>query len=161
VHNPVQPPDAAGALNGAGRAPFEAPAFAQYPVAARPFADVELTSAAPSFAPSQNSDGWMSRLARLESLLGCLVLGAPEPPTVAAEAAPVVTSAGANENGRQFTSLDELDEERNRVEMQAILAALEKTEWNRKKAARLLKTDYKALLYRMKKLGVGERNDQV
>jgi two-component system response regulator AtoC len=103
----------------------------------------------------------MSRLARLESLLGCLVLGAPEPPTVAAEAAPVVTSAGANENGRQFTSLDELDEERNRVEMQAILAALEKTEWNRKKAARLLKTDYKALLYRMKKLGVGERNDQV
>jgi two-component system response regulator AtoC len=161
VHNPVQPPDGAGAPNGAGGTPFEAAAFAQNRVAARPFADVELTTAAPSFAPSQNSDGWMSRLARLESLLGCLVLGAPETPTVAAEAAPVVTSAGANENGRQFTSLDELDEERNRVEMQAILAALEKTEWNRKKAARLLKTDYKALLYRMKKLGVGERNDQV
>jgi two-component system response regulator AtoC len=161
AQNPAQPQDAAAAPNGAGWPPFEAAAFAQNPVAARPFAGVELTTAAPSFTASQNSEGWMSRLARLESLLGCLVLGVPETPAAGADAAPVSAGAGANENGPQYASLDELDEERNRVEMQAILAALEKTEWNRKKAARLLKTDYKALLYRMKKLGVGERNDPV
>jgi two-component system response regulator AtoC len=160
VH-PLQPPDAEGAGNGVRRPPFEPAAFAQGPVPARLFPDSELTTTAPPFPASQNSDGWMSRLARLESLLGCLVLGAPETPPAIAEAAPEAASPAANENDQQFASLGELDEERNRVEMQAILAALEKTEWNRKKAARLLKTDYKALLYRMKKLGVGERNDAV
>ncbi len=37
--------------------------------------------------------------------------------------------------------------------MKALDAAL----WNRKQAAAILKVDYKALLYRMKKLGIGER----
>jgi two-component system response regulator AtoC len=41
-----------------------------------------------------------------------------------------------------------------RAETDAILAALSSTRWNRKQAAALLNIDYKALLYKMKKLGV-------
>lgn len=40
------------------------------------------------------------------------------------------------------------------AETSAILAALSSTRWNRKQAAVLLKIDYKALLYKMKKLGI-------
>ena len=40
------------------------------------------------------------------------------------------------------------------AETDAILAALNSTRWNRKQAAAVLKIDYKALLYKMKKLGV-------
>ncbi len=40
------------------------------------------------------------------------------------------------------------------AETSAILAALSRTRWNRKQAAVLLKIDYKALLYKMKKLGI-------
>lgn len=42
------------------------------------------------------------------------------------------------------------------AEASAILAALSSTRWNRKQAAVLLKIDYKALLYKMKKLGIGD-----
>jgi two-component system response regulator AtoC len=40
------------------------------------------------------------------------------------------------------------------AETEAILTALNSTKWNRKQAAQLLKTDYKALLYKMKKLSI-------
>ena len=40
------------------------------------------------------------------------------------------------------------------AEIEAILAALNSTRWNRKQAAALLKIDYKALLYKMKRLGI-------
>ena len=36
----------------------------------------------------------------------------------------------------------------------AILSALNATQWNRKKAASMLQIDYKALLYKIKKLGI-------
>jgi DNA-binding NtrC family response regulator len=42
------------------------------------------------------------------------------------------------------------------AEKEAILAALQSARWNRKKAAAMLGVDYKALLYKMKKLGIGE-----
>jgi DNA-binding NtrC family response regulator len=32
--------------------------------------------------------------------------------------------------------------------------------WNRKQAAKLLNIDYKALLYKMRKLGIGERSTE-
>ena len=37
------------------------------------------------------------------------------------------------------------------------MEALSASRWNRKQAAVLLNIDYKALLYRMKKLGIGEK----
>jgi two-component system response regulator AtoC len=50
--------------------------------------------------------------------------------------------------------LEQVTKAKHQAETDAILAALSATRWNRKQAAALLKVDYKALLYKMKKLGV-------
>ena len=50
--------------------------------------------------------------------------------------------------------LEQVTKAKHQAETDAILAALNATRWNRKQAASLLKVDYKALLYKMKKLGV-------
>ena len=50
--------------------------------------------------------------------------------------------------------LEQVTRAKERAETEAILAALNSTHWNRKQAATLLKIDYKALLYKMKKLGI-------
>ncbi|MGH9436547.1 MAG: sigma-54-dependent transcriptional regulator [Terriglobia bacterium] len=52
--------------------------------------------------------------------------------------------------------LAEVSRVKREAETTAILNALSSTRWNRKQAAALLKVDYKALLYKMKKLGIGE-----
>jgi two-component system response regulator AtoC len=54
--------------------------------------------------------------------------------------------------------LEQVTRARQQAETEAILAALNTTRWNRKKAAALLKIDYKALLYKMKKLAVDGRS---
>ena len=43
------------------------------------------------------------------------------------------------------------------AEAEAISRALEETQWSRKRAARLLQISYKALLYKMRQYGIGER----
>jgi len=53
--------------------------------------------------------------------------------------------------------LDRVTKAKQQAETDTILAALNSTRWNRKQAAALLKIDYKALLYKMKKLGVEDR----
>jgi two-component system response regulator AtoC len=50
--------------------------------------------------------------------------------------------------------LDQVTRSKAQAETEAIVAALSTTRWNRKKAAALLRIDYKALLYKMKKLGI-------
>ncbi len=55
------------------------------------------------------------------------------------------------------TILQQVQQAKNQAESAAIIAALESTHWNRKKAAVVLKIDYKALLYKMKKLGIDDR----
>jgi DNA-binding NtrC family response regulator len=50
--------------------------------------------------------------------------------------------------------LEQVTRAKHQAEAEAILAALHSTRWNRKRAATLLKIDYKALLYRMRKLNV-------
>ena len=50
--------------------------------------------------------------------------------------------------------LEQVTKAKQQAETDAILATLASTRWNRKQAAALLKIDYKALLYKMKKLGV-------
>jgi two-component system response regulator AtoC len=54
----------------------------------------------------------------------------------------------------QMASLPNVVEAQRRMEAQAILNALNATHWNRKLAAARLNVDYKALLYKMKKLGI-------
>jgi two-component system response regulator AtoC len=53
--------------------------------------------------------------------------------------------------------LEQVTKAKQQAETDAILAALHSTHWNRKRAAALLKIDYKALLYKMKKLNIEER----
>jgi two-component system response regulator AtoC len=53
--------------------------------------------------------------------------------------------------------LQQVTKARQQAEADAILAALSATHWNRRQAASLLKIDYKALLYKMKKLGMDEK----
>ncbi len=53
--------------------------------------------------------------------------------------------------------LEQVTKAKQLAETDAILAALNSTRWNRKQAAKLLKIDYKALLYKMKKLGVEDK----
>ena len=53
--------------------------------------------------------------------------------------------------------LEQVTRAKQQAETEAILAALSSTRWNRKQAAVLLKIDYKALLYKMKKLGVEDK----
>jgi two-component system, NtrC family, response regulator AtoC len=50
--------------------------------------------------------------------------------------------------------LEEVNRAKQEAESEAILAALNSTRWNRKQAAALLNLDYKALLYKIKKLGL-------
>jgi two-component system response regulator AtoC len=69
------------------------------------------------------------------------------PDTVARTVAPEAT-------GGEAPILEQVTKAKQQAEMDAILAALNATRWNRKQAAALLKIDYKALLYKMKKLGV-------
>jgi two-component system, NtrC family, response regulator AtoC len=53
--------------------------------------------------------------------------------------------------------LRKVDSAHKAAEAEAIMQALSSSHWNRKQAALLLNIDYKALLYRMKKLGIGEK----
>ena len=55
------------------------------------------------------------------------------------------------------TVLEEVSKAQQQAEIEAILSALNATRWNRKQAAALLKVDYKALLYKMKKLGMDHK----
>lgn len=53
--------------------------------------------------------------------------------------------------------LEQVTQAKRQAEADVILNALNSTRWNRKQAAALLKIDYKALLYKMKKLGMDDR----
>ena len=76
-------------------------------------------------------------------------VAAPAPATAPASAAPAEESSESI-----FQKVSKVKED---AETDAILAVLNSTCWNRKQAAALLNIDYKALLYKMKKLRVEEK----
>jgi len=53
--------------------------------------------------------------------------------------------------------LEQVTKAKHQAEAEAILAALHATRWNRKQAAVLLQIDYKALLYKLRKLGLEDK----
>ncbi len=63
----------------------------------------------------------------------------------------------AGRSAGQSSVLRRVDEARKQAEIEAIVAALNASLWNRKEAAALLNVEYKALLYKMKKLGIGDK----
>jgi len=70
---------------------------------------------------------------------------------------PAAHAVAAEPHGVESPILEQVTKAKQLAETDAILAALNSTRWNRKQAAALLKIDYKALLYKMKKLGVEEK----
>jgi two-component system, NtrC family, response regulator AtoC len=75
----------------------------------------------------------------------------------AAAAAANGRTIGIDEARESASILERVDAARREAETEAILEALNSTLWNRKRAAEILNIDYKALLYKMKKLGIAER----
>lgn len=68
---------------------------------------------------------------------------------------PVKQIAASSEHPSQDAPiLLRVSKAKRQAEVEAILSALNSTRWNRKKASALLKIDYKALLYKMKTLGI-------
>lgn len=78
----------------------------------------------------------------------------PSPVVAAGGAALPETNPEAVHSASSTPILEQVTKAKQQAETEAILAALGSTRWNRKQAAALLKIDYKALLYKMKKLGV-------
>jgi two-component system response regulator AtoC len=76
-------------------------------------------------------------------------------------AAPVPESPAALPEPEDAPILAQVTKAKQRAETDAILAALNSTHWNRKQAAALLEIDYKALLYKMKKLGVEDQSTRL
>jgi two-component system response regulator AtoC len=66
------------------------------------------------------------------------------------------SGAGGAET-RAKSPLARVHDARNAAEAEAIVTALSSTHWNRKRAAAVLQIEYKALLYKMKKLGIGTK----
>ena len=84
---------------------------------------------------------------------------APKHPAWQRAAAPVelmLSPATESVNIRK-PILEQVTKAKEQPEIEAILAALTSTRWNRKQAAVLLRIDYKALLYKMKKLGIEDK----
>jgi two-component system response regulator AtoC len=57
-------------------------------------------------------------------------------------------------SGIGFPVLEKVNEAKRKAETEAILRALDASHWNRKQAAKILSIDYKALLYKMRKLEI-------
>jgi two-component system response regulator AtoC len=55
--------------------------------------------------------------------------------------------------------LERVTRAKQQAEAEAILSALNSTHWNRKRAAALLHIDYKALLYKIKRLHLEDHSD--
>jgi len=73
--------------------------------------------------------------------------------SVVSEAPAMMAAVAASPSA---TILEEVTKVKLQAETDAILGALNSTRWNRKRAATLLNIDYKALLYKMKKLGIDD-----
>lgn len=69
-----------------------------------------------------------------------------------AAASPAPAPSSARETVRRF---DDLIKRHEQLEAETILNSLQACQWNRKRAAEQLGIDYKALLYKMKKLNIG------
>jgi two-component system response regulator AtoC len=74
-------------------------------------------------------------------------------------AAASATPSSPDVSPETSTVLEQVGKVKQQAETEAILAALNSTRWNRKLAAALLHIDYKALLYKMKKLGIESNAD--
>jgi two-component system response regulator AtoC len=66
----------------------------------------------------------------------------------------------AAESAGYGSALEQATQAIRRAEADTVIAALNSTRWNRKRAAAMLNIEYKALLYKMKKLSIESRSPQ-
>ena len=116
-------------------------------------------NAPPAASPSQTSSE-VSVLPPIEEEVRPVASAAVIPSEVPSSGV-LPSAANGNGNGsepKETSILGRVDEARRQAEIEAIVAALNASLWNRKQAAALLSIEYKALLYKMKKLGIGEKH---
>lgn len=113
--------------------------------------------AATSTAPFSDSGDYGAPPRPTNALRGSQWFGTPAQDISGEPIQPVLHSSAHSAVGRGERSspeLSNLNQARHSVETELIMKALYSTQWNRKRAASLLGVDYKALLYKMKKLGI-------
>jgi two-component system, NtrC family, response regulator AtoC len=107
---------------------------------------------------------WSGNVRELENVIQRLVVLGNEK-AIIEELTPVAKEDSIPENNKKIVpakkmwpSLREVHQEAiKKAESEIILKALEMTNWNRKKAADILKISYKALLYKIKETGLDKR----
>lgn len=115
---------------------------------------------------------WPGNIRELENVIRkFVVLGSAAPvvdellrrvkPPLTAHQKPIRSAPAEAPAHPQPTILANVNAARKAAESEAILNVLNSTRWNRKEAAKLLGIEYKALLYKMKKLGIGDSPDNV
>lgn len=112
----------------------------------------ELENVIRRYVVLRNADG-IARDLHLKTSRGVL----RKPLAGGASNIPAPPSGQAAEAEEPAPILEQVTKAKQEAEAEAILAALQTTRWNRKQAAVLLKIDYKALLYKMKKLSVDNK----
>ena len=130
------------------RAEAAVPVLCAQPMASRDGEDAGYEHAAPAPIDTLHQAKWEGNVASEMKATYQISATVQESPS----AAPVVIK-----EGKRRSILDKVDEARREAETEAILNALNTALWNRKRAAEILNVDYKALLYKMKKLGIAER----
>ncbi|HSW48526.1 MAG TPA: sigma-54 dependent transcriptional regulator [Bryobacteraceae bacterium] len=123
----------------------------------------------PAFKQALLSYDWPGNVRELENVVHrWLVLQEPEliaqelmagmrrrASYASARTATTLSSKVGADAGSGLPVFEKVNETKAQIEADVIRAALELTQWNRKKAAQVLMMDYKALLYKMRKLGIG------
>lgn len=118
----------------------------------------------PALKQTFASYNWPGNIRELENVVrkliilrDCEMIGRDLRAKMARKNTQEAISVIAPESTANATILEQVTLAKHSAERTAILAALDSTHWNRKKAATLLKIDYKALLYKMKKLGIEDK----
>ena len=114
-----------------------------------------LSSAVVPLDSAPESQAGLPAYRQRELYSGAINNGQSERVDVLPLAGPEQTTAVATPSSDDSApALERVDQAKKNAEASVILSALNQTRWNRRQAADLLQIDYKALLYKMKKLQI-------